>query len=59
VVATNFKSIISKYDFAIISDMMLSTLRSYIEAMGGELNITVRFADQAPVSLVGIGQDNA
>ena len=27
-------------------DMFVSTLRRYIEAMGGELNITARFDDQ-------------
>ncbi len=40
------------------SDMMLSTLRDYVEAMGGELNITVRFPDQPSVSLLGIGSDD-
>ena len=29
------------------ADMYLSTLRSYIEAMGGELEIVARFPDQA------------
>ena len=28
------------------ADMYLSTLRSYIEAMGGELELTARFADR-------------
>jgi transcriptional regulator with XRE-family HTH domain len=28
------------------TDMFISTLRRYIEAMGGELNITARFDDQ-------------
>lgn len=29
------------------ADMYLSTLRSYVEAMGGELQLTARFADRA------------
>ena len=29
------------------SDMMLSTLRSYVEAMGGELHLTATFPDGA------------
>ncbi len=37
------------------SDLLLSTLRSYVEAMGGKLNLTVEFPDREPVSLVGIG----
>ncbi len=36
-------------------DLMLSTLRSYVEAMGGKLCLTVEFPDRAPVSLVGFG----
>lgn len=36
------------------SDMMLSTLRGYIEAMGGELNLVVSFPDQAPIKLSGL-----
>jgi DNA-binding XRE family transcriptional regulator len=37
------------------SDLMLSTLRSYIEAMGGRLRLTVEFPDKATVSLEGLG----
>jgi DNA-binding XRE family transcriptional regulator len=37
------------------SDLMLSTLRSYVEAMGGRLRLTVEFPDKAPVSLEGLG----
>lgn len=36
------------------SDMMLSTLRGYIEAMGGELNLVVSFPDQDPIKLNGL-----
>ena len=35
------------------SDLMISTLRSYIEAMGGRLRLTVEFPDKEPVSLEG------
>lgn len=37
------------------NDLMLSTLRSYIEAMGGSLSLTVKFPDQPPVALEGLG----
>ena len=37
------------------SDLMLSTLRSYVEAMGGKLNLTVEFSDREPVFLEGFG----
>ncbi|NQY35083.1 MAG: XRE family transcriptional regulator [Alteromonadaceae bacterium] len=39
------------------SDMMLSTLRGYVEAMGGKLELTVRFPKHTPISLKGIGDD--
>ena len=31
------------------TDMYLSTLRSYVEAMGGELDVVVRLPNRAPV----------
>ncbi len=37
------------------SDMLLSTLRGYIEAMGGKLNLTVELPNQPPVILTGLG----
>lgn len=37
------------------SDLMLSTLRSYIEAMGGSLKLMVEFPNQKPVALDGLG----
>ena len=37
------------------SDLMLSTLRSYVEAMGGKLSLMVEFPDCSPVSLEGLG----
>ena len=39
-------------------DLMLSTLRSYVEAMGGKLSLTAEFPDRAPVSLVGFGDSS-
>ena len=37
------------------SDLLLSTLRSYVEAMGGTLDLIVRFPDRKPVKLATIG----
>ena len=37
------------------SDLMLSTLRSYVEGMGGKLSLMVEFPDRARVSLEGLG----
>lgn len=37
------------------SDMLLSTLRSYVEAVGGKLNLTVELPDKPPISLAGLG----
>ncbi|MEE8393708.1 MAG: transcriptional regulator [Rhodospirillales bacterium] len=35
------------------SDLLLSTLRGYIEAMGGSLELMARFPDRPPVRLTG------
>lgn len=37
------------------SDLLLSTLRSYVEAMGGKLSLTVEFPDLGTVVLNGLG----
>lgn len=37
------------------TDLLLSTLRSYVEAMGGELKLTVKFPDKPGVTLDGLG----
>ena len=37
------------------NDLMLSTLRNYVEAMGGKLSLTVEFPDRPPVVLEGLG----
>ncbi|MGD1876683.1 MAG: helix-turn-helix domain-containing protein [Kiloniellaceae bacterium] len=36
------------------SDLMLSTLRNYINAMGGELHLVAEFPDRPPVQLQGL-----
>jgi transcriptional regulator with XRE-family HTH domain len=37
------------------TDMYLSTLRNYVEAVGGDLELVVRFPKQAPLHLSGLG----
>jgi DNA-binding XRE family transcriptional regulator len=37
------------------SDMYLSTLRGFVEAMGGELELVAKFPDRRPVRLEEIG----
>ncbi len=37
-----------------LSDLLLSTLRSYIEAMGGSLLLIAEFPNREPVSLSGL-----
>lgn len=39
------------------SDLLISTLRGYVEAMGGQLSLVVEFPDQVPVVLSGIGEE--
>ncbi|MFN3319347.1 MAG: XRE family transcriptional regulator [Allorhizobium sp.] len=41
------------------NDLLLSTLRDYVEAMGGNLEITARFPDREPVQLSGLLRDKA
>ncbi|WP_407896046.1 hypothetical protein [Scytonema sp. NUACC26] len=36
------------------TDLILSTLRKYIGAMGGELKLVVEFPNRPPVALAGI-----
>jgi len=40
------------------SDLLLSTLRKTVEAMGGNLSLVAEFPDRAPVVLSGITEDN-
>jgi transcriptional regulator with XRE-family HTH domain len=41
------------------ADILLSTLRKYVQAMGGNLSIIAEFPDQAPVKLAGFVDENA
>lgn len=36
------------------SDLLLSTLRNYVQAMGGELRLVAEFPDRPPVILKGL-----
>lgn len=36
------------------SDLLLSTLRNYVEAMGGNLRLVAEFPDQPPVIVTGL-----
>jgi transcriptional regulator with XRE-family HTH domain len=36
------------------SDLLISTLRSYVEAMGGHLHLIAEFPDRPPVHLAGL-----
>jgi DNA-binding XRE family transcriptional regulator len=40
------------------SDLLLSTLRKTVRAMGGNLSLVAEFPDRAPVVLSGIGNDS-
>ena len=40
------------------SDLLLSTLRKTVEAMGGNLSLVAKFPDRAPVVLSGIAEDS-
>ena len=39
------------------TDLYLSTLRSYVEGLGGKLSLTVEFPDRAPLMLTGFGEE--
>jgi transcriptional regulator with XRE-family HTH domain len=41
------------------SDILISTLSRYIEAMGGKLSLVAKFPDRDPVILSGITGDDA
>jgi transcriptional regulator with XRE-family HTH domain len=40
------------------SDLLLSTLSSYVRAMGGSLKLTVEFPGKKPVALDGLGDSD-
>lgn len=37
------------------ADMLLSTLRGYVEAVGGKLHLTVELPNKPPITLSGLG----
>jgi len=37
------------------SDLLLSTLRNYVEAVGGSLTLVAQFPDQEPIAIGGFG----
>jgi transcriptional regulator with XRE-family HTH domain len=39
------------------TDLLLSTLREYVEAMGGKLSLIAEFRDREPVLLSGIAEE--
>ena len=39
------------------SDLLISTLRGYVEAMGGQLSLLAEFPGREPVALSGIGEE--
>jgi len=39
------------------TDLYLSTLRSYVEGVGGELSLVVKFPDRQPIVLTGLGEN--
>ena len=39
------------------TDLYISTLRSYVEGVGGKLSLVVELPDRPPVILVGLGGD--
>lgn len=43
---------ISRYEQR--TDMLLSTLKGYVEAMGGELHLVARFPNRRPVRIKGL-----
>jgi transcriptional regulator with XRE-family HTH domain len=38
------------------TDLLLSTLREYVEAMGGELELVVKFPDRPPVKIIALAE---
>lgn len=41
------------------SDLYLSTLRNYVEGVGGKLTLVVEFPDRPPIRLAGLGEPTA
>ena len=38
------------------SDLLLSTLRNYVEAVGGRLTLVAQFPDKEPIAIGGFGE---
>jgi hypothetical protein len=38
------------------SDLLLSTLRNYVEAVGGSLTLVAQFPDKEPIAIGGLGE---
>ena len=38
------------------SDLLLSTLRNFVEAVGGSLTLVAQFPDQEPIAIGGLGE---
>ena len=38
------------------TDLLLSTLRDYVQSMGGDLRLVVEFPDSSPIVLSGLGE---
>jgi hypothetical protein len=38
------------------SDLLFSTLRNYVEAVGGSLTLVAQFPDQEPIAIGGLGE---
>ena len=38
------------------SDLLLSTLRNYVEAVGGSLTLVAQFPGQEPIAIAGLGE---
>jgi transcriptional regulator with XRE-family HTH domain len=38
------------------SDLLLSTLRNYVEAVGGSLTLVAQFPDNDPIAIAGFGE---
>jgi DNA-binding XRE family transcriptional regulator len=41
------------------TDLYISTLRSYVEGVGGELTLMVKFPNRPPVILAGLGESES
>ncbi|MDU9401896.1 XRE family transcriptional regulator [Pseudomonas sp. zfem004] len=41
------------------SDMLISTLRDYLEAMGGRLELVAHLPGRAPITIDGLGDDSS